>query len=584
MGRHRGTPLPDDASDTPRRSGPDRRRRGRGGAFAALAAACAILLALGLCGWLLFERQGGCGGEDIPVTVAAAPEIAPVLSDLATAFNDERRAIEGRCVRVEVHAADPADVAYAITGAGATSGRTDSDVWVPDSTLWQRIVQRDSADSEVTGTGTSLARSPLLLAQGPGALATPAEDADRAVSWETLLPTAAPSGEDLGVQVVDPLRSSSGLATLALVHGAIGGGDTSSPQLIAALQNLQREVAADETSAFEALQDGSAPLMVLSEQAALRYNAEHPDSPARVGYPQDGTYTLDYPYLLRTDDALVARGAEIFRTRLIRQEAQSAVRAAGFRSADGSANASQLDGQYGFRLTPPDDLPTPSNGAVTSLLRAWNRLQLNSRMLTVLDISGSMAEVVPGAGLTRMQVTTQAATQGLEMFPSDAEIGLWEFSVRIDGDRDHRELVPIRPLGQEVDGTTQQEELGSALAEIEPEPDGDTGLYDTILAAYREMTDSYRADRVNTILVLTDGNNDDDQSVSLEGLLDTLREEFDPDRPVSVISISFGPGVDPEPLRQVAEATHGAAYTTDDPTEIGDIFLEGFALRVAEDE
>ncbi|WP_233515286.1 substrate-binding domain-containing protein [Marinitenerispora sediminis] len=581
MGRHRGTP-PEDAPDSPR---PDRvrRRRGRRRAFAALSAACAILLALALGGWLLFERQGGCGGQEIPLSVAAAPELAPALTELADAFNDERHAVDGRCVRVEVRGADPADVAYAAIGADPAGGGADSDVWIPDSSLWQKIVQRDAAETTLTGTGTSVARTPLLVAQRPGGTDS-ASQGERTPSWETLLPTAAPGAESAGVQVIDPLRSSSGLAALALVHGAIGGGDTTSPELVAALQNLQRDVSADEASAFEALRDGSAQLVVLSEQAALRYNTDHPDAPARVGYPEDGTYTLDYPYLLRTDDALAVRAAEAFRGQLVRQEAQAVVRAAGFRSADGTADASALDGAAGFRLTPPDDLPTPSDGSVTSLLRAWNQLQMNSRMLAVLDISGSMAQAVPGTGLTRMQVTTQAASQGLGMFPRDAEIGLWEFSVRIDGDRDHREVVPIRPLGEEVDGGTHQEVLGSALAGIRPEPDGDTGLYDTILAAYREMTDSYRGDRVNTILVLTDGSNDDDRSVSLDELLEELRDAYDPDRPVSVISIAFGPDADPEPLRQVADATHGAAYATDDPTEIGDIFLESFALRVAEDE
>ena len=80
----------------------------------------------------------------------------------------------------------------------------------------------------------------------------------------------------------------------------------------------------------------------------------------------------------------------------------------------------------------------------------------------MIDISGSMAELVPGTGLTRMQVTTMAATQGLTLFPGNAEVGLWEFSVDLDEGRDYRELVPIRPLDTDVNGATQHETLTAA--------------------------------------------------------------------------------------------------------------------------
>ncbi|GAB3210172.1 substrate-binding and VWA domain-containing protein [Marinactinospora endophytica] len=582
MGRHRGNSPDEDDHRPRRRSGRSRRRRGRGGAITAFAAAFAVLLGLGVTGWVLIDRQGGCGREDISLKVLAASELSPVLTRIASSFNAGEHSLDGRCVQVEVRGADSANVAYGISGAGPTMGDTSSHVWIPDSSLWPSLVERSTENAVLTDTGTAVAHSPLVLALPREA----AEDGE-ATSWATLVPTdtATPGNGGYDVRLIDPVRSSSGLATLALIKGAIGDGQEQQARLIAAFQGLQQGVATDEEAAFSALSGDSgdaSPVLVLSEQAAWRYNNEHENAPAHVNYPEGGTYTLDYPYLLRTDDPLLSRAAEAFRAELTGDDAQSLIRGEGFRSADGTADTEVLRSEAGFQKEIPAELPSPSGGAVEQLTRAWNQLKLNTRMLTVLDISGSMAEAVPGTGLTRMNVTTQAATEGLSLFPEDAEIGLWEFSVRINGDLDYRETVPIRPLDNEVEGGTQHQALTTALAGIEPKPDGDTGLYDTILAAYREMSRTYKADRVNTILVLTDGNNDDEGSISLDELLTTLEEEFVPDRPVAVISIAFGPDIDPEPLERIAQVTEGAAYSTDDPTEIGDIFLQSFALRIAD--
>ncbi|KUP95299.1 substrate-binding and VWA domain-containing protein [Thermobifida cellulosilytica] len=582
MGRHRGSSADDTAPD-PRRRGNRRRRRGTGRAFAAFAAALAVLVGLGVTGYFVLDGRLGCGGSTPPLQVAAAPELAPVLTRLADDFNAGDTA-DSRCVTVEVRGADSADVAYSITGAGPTMGGTESQVWIPDSTLWVKTVQRD-ADDAVVSTGTSVAHSPLVLvttqAAGADASETP-------LSWDNLVPTEAlpdPGSSPYQVHVIDPVNSSSGLATLALVSNSVSGEEGPQTRFIAALQNLQKSVVADEEAALAVISEApadaeQAPLLVLSEQAAWRLSTQT-DSAVHVIYPERGTYTLDYPYVLRSKDPEVQLAAEAFRAFLTGREAQQAIRAEGFRSADEAIDPETLTEEHGFRADHPGELPAPGEQAAKSLIQAWNQLKLGTRLLTVVDISGSMAEIVPGTGLTRMQVTSAAAIQGLTLFPSEAEMGLWEFSVGLDGDRDYRETVPIRPLEEQVDGVTQHEVLNAALARLAPEPDGDTGLYDTILAAYQELTESYAPNRVNTLLVLTDGNNDDDDSISLDDLVQHLEEAYQPDRPVTIIAISFGPDVDPEPLQRIAEATRGAAYTTEDPTEIGEIFLSAFALRIS---
>lgn len=180
MGRHRGK-----YAEEP--SGGRQRRRGRGGAIAALAGALVIVLAIVVAGvYILIDRSDGCGSQ-LDLDVAVAPEMAPPVQAVADEFNAEENTVDGDCVRVDVRQADPADVAYSMTGAGATMGDTESDVWIPDSSVWPRQVQSEAGDAIITETGTSLARTPLVLAE----LAEFADDSQES-TWKDVVPTGAP--------------------------------------------------------------------------------------------------------------------------------------------------------------------------------------------------------------------------------------------------------------------------------------------------------------------------------------------------------------------------------------------------------
>jgi Ca-activated chloride channel family protein len=493
-------------------------------------------------------------------------------------------------VRANVRQADSANVAFGITGAGATMGDTDSDVWIPDSSVWPRLVQSQAGDAVITETGTSLARSPLVLTE----LAEFAEADDDETTWMDVVPTSAPGEEaERVVRVVDPARSSSGLGTLYLLHGALEestpDADTFNAHMTAALQSLHQGASADEEAAFLALSGGSAqapPVMVLSEQAVWRYNAAHTEAPAQPGYLSDGTYFLDYPYIVRSEDSEITRAAEVFRTTVRSDEAAERFLDEGFRGPEGDLDGSVLTEDAGFREGEPEELPTPSEGSITELTRFWNQLKMDSRVLTIVDISGSMLAEVPGTGLTRMQVAGAASAEGLQMFSDTSELGLWEFSTNVNNGLHYQEIAPIRELQATDDsGNDHRDVIGGALQGLEPMPQGDTALYETYLAAYQEMSRTYRPDRTNVVLMLTDGDNDNPGGMELEELMSQIDDLSSPSRPIPIITIAFGPDVQNlEPLQEIAAATGGAAYMTEDPTEIGDIFLQAFSLRIASDD
>ncbi|OOC52888.1 MULTISPECIES: substrate-binding domain-containing protein [Nocardiopsis] len=583
MGRHRGRYAEEPSSRA-------RRRRGRGGAFAALAAALVIVLGLTVAGVYMFGQSDGCGGSDITLDVAVSPELAPALDSIASDFNAEEHQVDGRCVHAEVRQVDSANVAFGITGAGATMGDTESDVWIPDSSMWPSLVKSQAGDAVITETGTSVARSPLILAE----LAEHAEESGEPRAWTDVIPTSAPGeGATSTVRVADPARNSTGLGTLYLVQGVL---EESSPdteafntRMTAALQALHKGTSPDEESAFLAFSGGGAeapPVMVMSEQALWRYNSTHEEAGAQAGYVKGETYYLDYPYIVRSEEGDVTRAAEEFRTEVRSDEARTRILEQGFRGPEGEIDTSVLTEDVGFMKEPPPELATPSDGAITDLIRSWNQLEMDSRVLTIVDVSGSMLAEVPGTGMTRMQVTSAAATEGLKMFTDTSELGLWEFSTNVNGDLHYQETAPIRELQATTeDGTLHRDAMAHSLSSLEPMPQGDTALYDTYLAAYQEMADTYKPDRTNVVLMLTDGDNDNPGGLKLDKLLSEINAISDPSRPIPIITIAFGPDVKHlEPLQQIAAATGGAAYMTEDPTEIGEIFLKAFSLRISENE
>jgi hypothetical protein len=195
-------------------------------------------------------------------------------------------------------------------------------------------------------------------------------------------------------------------------------------------------------------------------------------------------------------------------------------------------------------------------------------------MLAVIDVSGSMLEKVPTAGgVTRNEVTIEAARRGLGLFDDSWAVGLWTFSTEMDGQKDYIQLCPIEPL------SVQRTKMLATLATIKPKPKGDTGLYDSLLAAYQYVQQDWDPGRINSIVFMTDGDNDDRNGISHADLLAKLKQIQDPKKPIQVIILGIGPSVNSAPLEQITKQTGGGVFVTPDPAKIGEIFLKAISLR-----
>ncbi|RAY11875.1 hypothetical protein DPM19_28295 [Actinomadura craniellae] len=575
-----------------------RRKRSAGSLVGPMAGAVGLVLLLGVGVYAFAATSGGCSDDDaITLSVAAAPELSAVISQSAADFNGAKHKVDGRCVTARVRSAAPVSVTTLLSGQGS-SGDTSQrpDVWIPDSSLWTSMVRTsERGKNAVQPTRTSLAQSPLVVGM-PQSLAAQLRRAGVIgnPSWDNLLKAAGGTAGGavtknqmippnlVRLYMADPTRNAAGIGTLALTNILL----TNDPNRDAIFTGMVRTVRENITPSVQAQytslkrdRQGRYPVIITPEQAVHAYNSKKPAEPAVAVYPQEGTLSMDYPYTVTTADPAKKEAARLLESALNGEKTRNLVRAQGFRTSDGKA-PSTFGAATGVSPQRPRQLPTPQPADVQKIMQSWSRLSLSIRMLTLTDISGSMAEEV-GPGVTRLEATQRIAQGGLSLMPNDSELGTWEFSTRLKGNQDWIERVPIGPLGERIGSATRRQLILSSMAQSRPKPNGDTGLYDSVVAAYKYMKKTYKPEMGNSILLFTDGKNDDDQSLTLKQTLDTLKRELDPTRPVQVIMIGFGPGVDRNELEQIAKATKGSVHIAQKPEDIQKIFLQALSRRVA---
>lgn len=572
---------------------PPRRRAGKGRIIAPLAGAIAFAVLAAVGAYVILSRDQGCADQRIALQVITSPDIRPAIAEIADRFSRSETKVDDRCVTVNVTDAESASVANALAGTGPTNVKdVDADIWIPDSSLWVTKLKA-SATARIPGTVSgSAARSPVVLA-APKSVVPNLEKALGEASWSGLMAAANvadPDGPGRKVRVLalDPTRNAAGLAALLAGAGVLRAAGSGNAQFAGVLRQLSEATVSTPAGLFASMSKRSAraPVGVASEQSIWAYNRQkRPDNPIAALYPKEGALALDYPIVIATKDPEVGRAAALFQEELGSAESVRVLQRHGFRTPSGQADAGTLTAADGVSAKAVRALKAPTAANVTQVAQAWSRLKLGVRILALIDISGTMALSPEGTNLTRMQLIAQTTIEGLKLFPDKAEIGTWVFSTHLDGRGvDHKEIIPIGPLGGKIGDVTRREAIIREMSNIRALPTGDTGLNDTLAAAYAKMKAEYEPDKVNTILIFTDGigNDDPDGGISNAQILQRLRQEFDSAQPVSILIIALGAddAAGRRQMRAIAEATGGAAYFPRTPLEIRKVFLEGISRRL----
>lgn len=495
--------------------------------------------------WLALSRGGGeasssDGCADFrSVDVAVAPEMyGVVVAALADVTPD--------CVQV-----DPAMRSGMEVSRGASMGGTLPDVWIPEA----HFVTTEAFLGSATRPRLlvrSLATTPVLLVGGNAARQFP--------SWGE----AEASGL---VTVPDPESSTAGALALTAPEAearVVGRTRAEARQLMVPFAQAQsaRTVRGMDTTVRPAMFVRRSPRLVVTTEQQLQTDAGRPD--LRDLTPPVGAPVLDFPLMVSSDAAPGSRAlARALAAHLRSEDGRSLIAGEGLRAPGGREG---------------DTLRPPAARAIAEAVFSWSVLSVPSAMLAVVDASGSM-DAETGTG-SRMDLLADAARIGLGFLPDHARVGLWIFSIDKGGPgQDWRELEPIRRLDDLRFGRTQRYALRERAAEMAALTDGGTGLYDTALAAYREALRNYRPEYSNSVVLMTDGRNEDPGSISLEQLLQRLEELRDPDRPVRMVGIAISGDADIAALRRMAHVTGGEAYLAAQPEDVLEVFAQAVLSR-----
>ncbi|MCJ0904667.1 substrate-binding domain-containing protein [Rhodococcus sp. ARC_M6] len=509
-----------------------------------------VLVAVAATGIVVFKavQPETCPSVD-EFTLAADPSIAPAVSEVLGDVPPEQT----DCARIVVEAALPGDIVGRL-GKGVDA----PDLWIPDSAAWVGKAALTAAGPVATAGG-SIATTPVVLASGGG---------EQFANWLSVL-------EVPDLAMGNPLSTGTASAPiLAALAEHSGGAESVRAALVphAQSESVRTE---DQPVGAKMLTElvSTGKVGVSTEQQVVQFG--NPSINATV--PATGTMMMDYPLVVSASDPerhyLSAKKADALEVIFKSEASQEVLTRNGFRDASG---ATPVDGGIGNVTA----LPAPDQSAADRTLGAWTLMAKPIRTLVAIDVSSSMDFPATG-GKNRMQLTTAAALAGNQVFPDSVAAGLWAFSQGMNGTQDYQELVPIRRYDTIVDGVSQRTLMAEQANRLTQLKRGATGLYDTTLAAFRKVQESYDPRAVNSVIVLTDGANEDADSITREQLLDVLAREQDPARPVIIVTIGITDDADAAALADISRVTGGSTYIARDPSEISEVFVNALAHRGA---
>jgi len=475
---------------------------------------------------------------------------------------------QGGCVQVVITQRAPAELAAEIGRRSGTGLGSDlPDVWVPDSSAWLAVARGSTAGAgRLTRVSASVAVTPVVAAMPrPAAVAA---------GW----PGGQPDWRvGAGLQPPGLADPSDSTATLAALLAAGGNGDPTQ-----AVNSLAQAVTVPRLgggSPADVVGTSGVGTIATTEADVVIHNRAHPGDPVAAVYDRSLAATMDFPFVRvasgRTDTAPAWAVNDVERA-MRGSTAVAAAQRNGLRAPSGGALPLSVAG-VGALPVGLVRVARPSDGAVLQTLQAWDTLGRRSRALLVMDVSGSMAAPLPGSTSPRINLAKQAMAAAIASSPPDADLGLWSFTSSPTNGPDYRRLVDVGPLFSQTGAVTRRQAMLTATNSLQPARGGGTGLYDTTLAAFEAISKGYVFGRLNAVVLLTDGKDEDLSGISLNTLLNRLRLEFDGVKPVRVITIAYGESADASILIRISDVTGARSYRAVTPAEVAALFREALA-------
>jgi Ca-activated chloride channel family protein len=556
----------------------------------------------------------GCTGVD----VATSPEKFDLLTKLAEAFNRSDAAKNAKpCAFVRITKTSSGVGAQLLADGWPDPARDGPKptVWSPAASSWGAILnQRLQAKGQpamAPNDAKPFMVTPLVIAM-PKPMADALGYPATPIGFGDLLALAKdpngwaskghPEWGPFKLGKTNPNFSTSGLSgTIAQYYAATGKQsdltleDVNRPDVDAFMRGVESSVVhyGDITLTFlnnlyrndrSGVGLTYVSAVAVEEKSIIDYNRGNPDGildpgeqprkprvPLVAVYPKDGTLFSDSPFYVLDAKWVQAKqkvAARLFETFVQRPENQRSVLDFGFRPGNPSvAVADPIVAANGVDPAQPQTtLGVPAPEVLTKLLDKWGEQRKGAKVLLVIDVSGSMGEEV-GGGDTKLDLAKRASIDALDEFKADDLVGLRIFSTDISpkDPKSFLDLVPIGPIGE------NRETISTRIASLTPT--NGTPLYRTATASFEFMKAAFDPARINAVVLLTDGRNED-TFTDLNATLSSLRagSEGQSTAPVRLFTIAYGQDADKGTLKRLAEATNAAAYDASDPQTISKVF------------
>ncbi len=488
--------------------------------------------------------------------LAYSPEKEALMQDLVARFNRAGyRTPSGRAMTIHATKMDAADIVDAARAGQFTAVS-------PDSSFW--LTQIDAGlDRPLVGESTRFAVTPVVIAMWSDTAASLGYPG-KSIGWLDLL---AKAKSDPNFRWSHPSTSSASglLATLAEFYAGTGKtrglteDDVKSRTTLDYVSALEKTVRSygegEQATIDQVLARGRNYLdaFVVSERMVVYFNSKSPTKLVAI-YPVEGTLWQDHPLALLEQPTL---GDEQrltyrkFRDFLLSAEVQKLVLQAGYRPVDLSLRlddpASPIRTQNGVDPAQPQTTLQMPNPAIVSIVQSsWYLAKRPANIYLVVDTSGSMDE------------------QNKLVQAKDA---LNSFLDQIQGNQDRVGMVPF---SDSVYGQVPLADIGTARSVLKRsvnalKANGRTALLDGVAFAYDDLQRRGDRDRINTIVVMTDGI-ENASSINLSRLTQKIKSGNASGVPVIIFCIAYGNDADMNTMTAIAEPTGGFARRADPDT------------------
>jgi Ca-activated chloride channel family protein len=533
-----------------------------------------LLAALGSvhCGGAPPDSPGGSGGATgtpanaVEVVFTYGSEKEAWIKEVTDAFNrSARRLADGRPIKVtaipmgsgecidellaetrQAHITSPASAAFIKLGNAQSRAKTGKDLLPSTENLvlspvviamWKPMAEALGWGKKPIGWAEILA-----LAKDPG-------------GWRT---RGFAQWGDFKFGHTHPQFSNSGLAALiAEVYAGsnktanLSHDDLKQARVTTFVDDIERSVVhyGSSTGFFGREMFASGPqylsAAVLYENMVIEASSSQQSLafPVVAVYPKEGTFWSDHPVGI-VDRPWVTpahkEAAKVYIQYLLSRPQQERAIAHGFRPGLVEVPlAAPIDVAHGVDPKEPQTtLEVPAPDVINGILDLWRDHKKRSDVTLVFDTSGSMQEE------GKITSARDGAKQLISLLDDADEFTLVPFS------------TVVTTAGESVKVKTGR---GAANTQIESLfPEGKTALYDAIAAAYQRVTSRSKPDRIQAIVVLTDGE-DTSSKIKLEELLSRIKASAET-RPVKVFTIAYGREANRQILQAIATATHARSY------------------------